>query len=290
MTAGCAGEIPALGAGRAHQLRARLRLAYWAVHDVWVLTRRTLARVVTTPEQLVNVTLQPLILVLLFSYVLGKAFIFPVRGGYRDYLIAGVIAVNMAGTAQGTAIGLAVDLSTGLVNRFRSLPMSRATVLIGRTLADLALTLTAGIVTVVAGLAVGWRAHATPSHVVLAGLVALLFAYACAWAGACVGMLARGAEAAQAVGMMVITPLALTSNAFISVNQITPWIRDIMVWNPVSAVAAACRQLLGDPNPAAAITAWPMQHPVLASALWSAAILVLLGPIAVMLYQRRAQR
>src|SRR5215471_8039706 len=119
----------------------RLALAYWPVHDVWVLTRRTLARVATTPEQLVNVTIQPLILVLLFSYVFNGAFRLPGHVDYRDYLVAGVFAVNMGGTAQGTAIGLAVDLATGLVDRFRSLPMSRATIIGGRTLADLILTL-----------------------------------------------------------------------------------------------------------------------------------------------------
>ncbi len=161
-----ANQRPALGFETAAVPSARttpawLTARYWALHDVWVLTRRTLARVITTPEQLVNVTVQPLILVLLFSYVFDGAIRLPDGGNYREYLIAGIFAVNMGGTAQGTAIGLAVDLSTGLIDRFRSLPMSRATVLIGRTLADLSLTLVAGLVTATAGLAVGWRVHAT---------------------------------------------------------------------------------------------------------------------------------
>ncbi|HUC58649.1 MAG TPA: ABC transporter permease [Streptosporangiaceae bacterium] len=262
----------------------------WAFADVSVLTWRTLARIATTPEQLLNVTVQPLIFVLLFSYVFDGAIILPGRGDYRDYLIAGVIAINMGGTAQGAAIGLAVDLTTGMVDRFRSLPMSRASVLAGRTLADLTLTIIAGAVTVLAGLAVGWRVHAGPLRIAEAAALALLFAYAAAWAGACVGLLARGAESAQAVGLTLIVPLSLTSNAFISTEHLTPWLRHIADWNPVSVLAAACRQLLGNPDPAAAIPAWPMQHPELASALWSALMLALLAPLAVALYIRRGRR
>ena len=195
----------------------------------------------------------------------------------------------MGGTAQGTAIGLAVDLSSGLIDRFRSLPMSRAAVLAGRTLADLAMTLVAAAITAASGLLVGWRIHRGPADVLLALGLALLFAYAAAWAGACVGMLARGAESAQAVGLTVIVPLSLTSNAFISTAHLTPWLRDIANWNPVSVLAAACRQLLGNPDPAAAISSWPMQHPELASALWSAALIAVLAPLAVWLYVRRAR-
>ena len=262
----------------------------WALSDVRVLTWRTLARIATTPEQLLNVTVQPLIFVLLFSYVFNGAIVLPGHGDYREYLIAGIFAINMGGTAQGAAIGLAVDLSTGLIDRFRSLPMSRAAVLAGRTLADLAMTLVAATVTAVSGLAVGWRIHTGPADVLAAAGLAALFAYASAWAGACVGLLARGAESAQAVGLTIIVPLSLTSNAFISTARLTPWLRDIANWNPISVLAAACRQLLGNPDPASAIPSWPMQHPGLASALWSAVLLGTLAPLAVWLYVRRTRR
>jgi ABC-type multidrug transport system permease subunit len=156
--------------------------------------------------------------------------------------------------------------------------------------ADLSLTLVAGLVTATAGLIVGWRVHTDAPRALAALCIALLFAYAAAWAGTCVGILARSAEAAQAIGLMAILPLSLTSSAFVSVNHMTPWLRDVAVWNPISVLAAACRQLLGDPNPAASIRTWPMQHPVIASAAWSAALIALLAPTAVWLYQRRAQR
>ncbi len=262
----------------------------WALSDVRVLTWRTLARIATTPEQLLNVTVLPLVFVLLFSYVFGGAIILPGHESYRDYLIAGIFAVNMGGTAQGAAIGLAVDLSTGLIDRFRSLPMSRATVMVGRTFADLITTLVGATVTVVAGLAVGWRIHAGLADILLALVLALLFAYSAAWAGACVGILARGPESAQAVGLTVIVPLSLTSNAFISTTSLPAGLRSVADWNPVSVLAAACRQLLGNPNPAAAIHAWPMQHPELASALWSLTLLAVMAPLAVWLYVHRTRR
>ncbi len=262
----------------------------WAVNDVWVLTRRTLIRMLSTPEQLLNVTLQPLMFVLVFSYVFNGAIMLPGHGSYREYLVAGIFAVNVGGTAQGTAIGLAVDLSTGLIDRFRSLPMARATVLAGRIMADLAMTGVATAVTVAAGLVVGWRIHGGLAGAAAAIGLALLFGYAAGWAGACIGLLARGAEAAQAVGLLLLLPLSLTSNAFVSTARMTPWLRHIADWNPVSVLAAACRQLLGNPNPAAALPVWPMRHAELASALWSLLLIAVLAPLAIRLYTRRGQR
>ena len=281
---GVAGPAPdPAGTGRLGGLR-------WALGDVRVLAWRALARIATTPEQLLNVTLLPLVFVLLFSYVFSGAVVFPGHRGYRDYLIAGIFAVSMGGTAQGAAIGMAVDLSTGLIDRFRSLPMSRAAVIVGRTIADLLTASLGAAVTVLAGLAVGWRVHASPASLVFALLLALMFGYSAAWAGACVGILSRGPESAQAVGLTVIVPLSLTSNAFISTASLPPALQVVANWNPVSVLAAACRRLLGNPDPAAAIHAWPMQHAELASALWSLALLAVMAPLTVRLYIHRTGR
>jgi ABC-2 type transport system permease protein len=281
---------PAMARPALRSLRRALRSARWALTDVRVLTWRTLARIGTTPEQLLNVTVQPLLFVLLFSYVFDGAIILPGHGNYREYLIAGIFAINMGGTAQGAAIGLAVDLTTGLIDRFRSLPMSRAAVLAGRTLADLTLSIVAVAVTAAGGLLAGWRVHTGPASVLLAAGLALLFGYAAAWAGCCVGLVARGAESAQAVGLTIIVPLSLTSNAFISTAHLTPWLRHVADWNPVSVLASACRQLLGNPDPAASLPAWPMRHPELASVLWSTGLLAVSAPLAVWLYVRRTRR
>jgi len=262
----------------------------WALSDVGVLTGRALARIVSTPEQVLNVTVQPVVLVLLFSYVFDGAIRLPGGGNYRDYLIAGVIAVNMGAAAQGAAISMAVDRTTGLVDRLRALPMSRAAFIAGRTLADLVTAVLAAAVAAGTGLAVGWRVHGSPAGIAAAAGLALLFGYCAAWAGACVGMLARGPEAAQAVGLTVIVPLSLTSNAFIATTAMPGWLQAVADWNPVSVLAAACRQRLGNPNPAAAIAAWPMRHPELASAAWSLALLAVLMPVTVWLYVRGNRR
>jgi ABC-2 type transport system permease protein len=261
----------------------------WALSDVGVLTWRALVRITTTPEQVLNVAVQPVVLVLLFSYVFDGAIKLPGGGNYRDYLIAGVIAVNMGAAAQGAAISMAVDQSTGLVD-LRALPMSRVAFIAGRSLADLVTTVLAAAVAAGTGLAVGWRVHGSPAGIVGAAGLALLFGYCAAWAGACVGMLARGPEAAQAVGLTVIVPLSLTSNAFIATTAMPGWLQAVADWNPVSVLAAACRQLLGNPDPAAAIAAWPMRHPQVASAAWSLALLAVLMPVTVWLYVRGNRR
>ncbi len=157
-------------------------------------------------------------------------------------------------------------------------------------LADLTLSIVAVAVTAAGGLLVGWRVHTGAASVLLAAGLALVFGYAAAWAGCCVGLIARGAESAQAVGLTIIVPLSLTSNAFISTAHLTPWLRDVADWNPVSVLASACRQLLGNPDPAASLPAWPMQHPELASVLWSAGLLAVAAPLAVWPYVRRARR
>ena len=110
---------------------------WWAIKDTWVLTRRNIERIAREPEQLSDVTIQPVIFVLLFTYVFGSAILLPGGGSYHQYLISGMFGMTMAGSAPGTAVGLTSDMTTGLIDRFRSLPMSRAAVLAGRTLADL---------------------------------------------------------------------------------------------------------------------------------------------------------
>jgi ABC-2 type transport system permease protein len=289
-------ELPFEPGSAAGRQTTRTRLAGaasslgWALSDVGVLTGRALTRIASTPEQVLNVTVQPVVLVLLFSYVFDGAIKLPGGGNYRDYLVAGVIAVNMGAATQGAAISMAVDQSTGLVDRLRALPMSRLAFIAGRTLADLVTSVLAATVAAGTGLAVGWRVHGSPAGIAGAAGLALLFGYGAAWAGACVGMLARGPEAAQGVGLTVIVPLSLTSNAFITTTAMPGWLQAVADWNPVSVLAAACRQLLGNPDPAAAISAWPMRHPEVASAAWSLALLAVLMPVSVWLYVRRNRR
>ena len=210
---------------------------WWSVKDSWVLAVRSIRRIAREPEQLADVTIQPVVFVLLFSYVFGSAIHLPGGGSYHQYLISGMFGMAMAGSAPGTAVGLTTDMSTGLIDRFRSLPMSRAAVLAGRTLADL-LTQAIGIVVLIGtGLAIGWRIHNGPADALLAVGLSLLFAFAMTWAGACAGMLLRSPEAAQQLGFIIFLPLTFISSAFVPIQGMPGWLQPIAIWNPMSALA-----------------------------------------------------
>jgi ABC-2 type transport system permease protein len=260
---------------------------WWAVKDTWVLACRSVRRIIREPEQLADVTIQPVIFVLLFTYVFGSAIHLPGGGDYHQYLISGMFGMAMAGSAPGTAVGLTSDMAAGLIDRFRSLPMSRAAVLTGRVFADL-LTQALGIVVLIGtGLAIGWRIHNGIADALVAFGLSLLFAFAMTWAGACAGMLLRSPEAAQQLGFIFFLPLTFLSNAFVPTQGMPAWLQTIADWNPMSAIAAACRSLFGGANPAATISAWPMQHPELAVLAWSVALIAVFAPTAVYLYRRK---
>jgi ABC-2 type transport system permease protein len=267
-----------------------LARAWWAVKDTWVLCKRSIARIRREPEQLMDVTIQPVIFVLLFTYIFGSAIRLPGGGSYHQYLISGMFGMAMAGSAPGTAVGLCADMTTGLIDRFRSLPINRAAVLAGRTTADL-ITQVLGIgVLVATGLCIGWRAENGMGNALVAIGLSALFAFAMTWVGACAGMVMRNAEAAQAAGFMFFLPLTFCSNAFVPTQGMPTVLRDFANWNPMSAIAAACRTLFGGPNPANAVDAWPMQHPELAVIYWSIGLIAIFAPLAVVLYRRKVLR
>jgi len=263
---------------------SRWRRLCWAVSDSLVLTWRSVARIAREPETLMDVTVQPLMFVLLFAYVFGGAIGLPGGGSYHEYLIGGMFGMGIAGSAPGTAVALVADMKEGIIDRFRSLPMSRAAVLLGRTTADLLTQVIGALVVAVAGLAIGWRIHTGPADALAAFGLALLFGYAFTWAGVCLGMVLRSVEAAQQLGFILFIPLTFISNAFVPTQGMPAWLQVVADWNPFSAVAAACRQLFGNPNPSALVQAWPMQHPELATLLWSGLALVVFVPLAVRMY------
>ena len=256
--------------------------------DVRVLTKRSLARIRREPETLSEVTIQPIMFVLMFAYVFGGAIQIPGGGSYNEYLIGGMLGMGLAQTAPGTAVAVVSDMATGLIDRFRSLPMSRAAVLTARTLADLLTQMIGALVVAGVGLAIGWRVHTSAGDVIEAFALALLFGYAFTWAGVCLGMVLRSPEAAQQTGFVIFLPLTFISSAFVPTQGMPGWLQPIAEWNPLSSLAAACRELFGNPNPAAAVQVWPAQHPELAVLCWSAAILVVFAPLAVHLYRSKA--
>ncbi len=269
------------------QRESRWRRLSWAVSDSLVLTWRSVARIAREPETLMDVTVQPLMFVLLFAYVFGGAIGLPGGGSYHEYLIGGMFGMGIAGSAPGTAVALVADMKEGIIDRFRSLPMSRAAVLLGRTTADLLTQVIGALVTAMAGLAVGWRIHTGPADALAAFGLALLFGYAFTWAGVCLGMVLRSVEAAQQLGFILFLPLMFISNAFVPTQGMPAWLRVVADWNPFSAVAAACRRLFGNPDPSALVQAWPMQHPELAVLLWSGVALVVFVPLAVRMYANK---
>jgi ABC transporter DrrB family efflux protein len=281
MTAATISHAPRRPVSRRRNLR-------WLVSDVAVLAKRSLARIVREPETLMDVTIQPILFVLLFAYVFGGAIPLPGGGNYHEYLIGGMLAMGLAATAPGTAVALVTDMSSGLIDRFRSLPTSRAAVLAGRTIADLVTQVIGTAVVAGVGLAIGWRIHSSVADAATAFGLALLFGYAFTWLGACLGMVLRSPEAAQQMGFVLFLPLTFVSNAFVPTQAMPGWLQPIAEWNPMSALAAASRHLFGNPNPAASVQAWPMQHPELAVLGWSAALLVVFAPLAVHLYRRKA--
>lgn len=255
--------------------------------DVWVLIKRAIARIRNEPETLMDVTAMPVIFILMFAYVFGGAIGLPGHGSYHEYLIGGMLGMGLAQTAPGVAVALVTDMSTGLMDRFRSLPMSRWAVLIARSIAELLTQLISTAIVVCVGLAIGWRVHTNAGDVVLALALALLFGYAFTWAGILLGMVLRSPEAAQQLGFVLFLPLTFISSAFVPTQGMPGWLQPVAEWNPMSALAATCRKLFGNPNPASLVHAWPMQHPELAVVAWSLGMLVVFAPLAVRQYRRK---
>jgi ABC-2 type transport system permease protein len=255
--------------------------------DVVVLTERNLLHIRREPLRLSDATVQPVLFTLLFVYIFGAAAAIPGGGSYKEYAIAGMLALNLTTSSMGTAVGLCADLTSGVIDRFRTLPMWRASMLVGRSIADLlTAALCAGFVAGT-GLVIGWR-PTTDILSILGGFgVFLLFAYALSWGCACLAFLSKDAESAQSTGLVILFPLAIVSNALVPTARMPAVLRFVANWNPVSAVASAARKLFGNPNPSAAVHVWPMEHPVLASLLWSVVLLAIFAPLAAALYRRR---
>ena len=259
--------------------------SWWT--DVRVMTRRNVIHIRREPMQLSDVTVQPVLFTLLFLYIFGSAMVVRGGGSYKDFAIAGLLIMNLTTSAVSTAIGLSTDLATGVIDRLRTLPMSPTAILVGRSFSDLLAAVVCSTFVALTGLAVGWRPDAGLASVAAGFGLALLLSYALTWAMACLGMLVASPESAQGIVFIVMFPLAFVSNVFAATQAMPAWLATIANWNPVSAVTSACRSLFGNPNPSSTINAWPMQHPVAASLVWSIAILVVSVVAAGHLYRRR---
>jgi ABC transporter DrrB family efflux protein len=237
--------------------------------------------------QLSDVTLQPLLFTFLFAYLFGGAIPIPGGGSYVDYLLAGILALNMITSTMGTAVGLSTDLNEGMIDRFRALPMWRSSVLVGRSVADLFTSCLCALIVALTGLVVGWRPGSNYISIVGGFLLVIFFAYAVSWMSACAGLNSKSPESAASFGFIVLFPMTFVSNALVPTQHMPGWLQAIATWNPVSAVVAGARVLWNNPNPSGSVHAWPMQHPVEAALIWSVAILAVAAPLAAHFFKRR---
>jgi ABC transporter DrrB family efflux protein len=261
-----------------------------AVSDGMTITRRNLIKVKRVPDLIVFATLSPIMFVLLFRYVFGSAI--PIPGiSYADFLLPGILAQTVIFGSTITGASIAEDLQKGLIDRFRSLPMSRSAVLVGRTVADLGLNAISIVVMVLTGLVVGWRIRSSVLEAAGGFLLLLLFAYAVSWVMATVGLMVRTPEVVNNASFIVIFPITFIANTFVPIDNFPPVLKTFAEWNPVSAVVQSARELFGNTAPILETSdAWSLQNPVVYTLIWVVILLGVFVPLSVRLYQRTASR
>jgi ABC transporter DrrB family efflux protein len=258
--------------------------AWW--RDTVVFTGRQIAHIRQIPEKLLDVTLQPLMFVLLFSYVFSGAM--TIGGSYREYLIGGILVQSLAFGLIGPATAMATDIGEGVVDRFRTLPTPRGAYLSGQFAAELLGMAVSIAVVLGTGLIVGWRPHELgPSLLALVLIVA--FASAMVWIGIFLGLIVRTPDAVMGVGFVIVFPLTFLSNAFVPLDSLPAALQTFAEWNPVSVLVAAIRELFGNPTPPVSDPSWPLQHPVAIAFVECAVLLAVAVPLALRAYRVRTR-
>lgn len=254
------------------------------ISDTLVITWRNLKRIPRIPELAIFAVLQSIMFVLLFAFVFGGAIPLPGGGNYREFLMPGIFAQTIVFASATTAIGMADDMTKGLIDRFRSLPMSGAAVLAGRTVADTIYQAGILVVLMLAGLVVGWRVHTDVAQFLLAVLLLLAFAHVMAWLGIWIGLSVPNSEAAQQLTFVTIFPLTFISNVFVPPASLPGILQPIAEWNPVSTLTASTRELFGNPNPYVG-EGFPSHYPILVTIAWMVILLAIFAPLAIGKYR-----
>ncbi len=262
--------------------------------DSMVIAKRNLIKIMRVPELLVFTTLSPIMFILLFAYVFGGAIDQQGDGSvYREFLIAGIFAQTVVFGATITGSGLAEDVKSGIIDRFRTLPMSPTAVLAGRTFSDVVNNVLVLIVMSLTGLVVGWRIRNGFVDALIAFALLLIFAFAISWIMAWVGLLVPSPEVVQQASFIVIFPLTFIANTFAPIDNFPTPLKLFAEWNPVSTVTEASRQLFGNPNPSPFVDPdppWSLANPILYTLIWSAVILAIFVPLATAQYRRASSR
>lgn len=260
------------------------------VRDSRIVARRNLIKIKRVPDLLVFTLLSPIMFVLLFAYVFGGSIAIP-GVEYREFLMAGIFTQTVVFGATITGAGMAEDIQKGIIDRFRSLPMSRSAVLAGRTISDVVNNVLVLIVMSATGLIVGWRIRSSLLEALAGFLLLLLFAYAVSWMMAWVGLLVPSPEVVNNASFMVIFPITFIANAFVPSDNLPGPLKAFAEWNPVSSVVQATREAFGNTDPdVPPPDAWPLENPWLYSLIWIVIILAIFVPLSARQYQRTTER
>jgi ABC transporter DrrB family efflux protein len=259
-----------------------------AFRDGLVISWRNLKRIPRIPELAIFAVLQSIMFVVLFAVVFGGAI--PLPGYppdpkyYREYLMPGIFAQTIVFAAGTTAIGMADDVTKGIIDRFRSLPMSRSGVLSGRSFADVVYNGGIVVVLMLSGLVVGWTVNTGFGALVGGFLLLLLFAFAMSWLGIFLGLSVPSVEVAQQAIFTVLFPITFISNVFVPIQTLPTWLQPFAEWNPTSTLTGALRNMWGNPNPYAT-DSFPSQNPLLVTLVWVVVFVVVFAPLSVRRYR-----
>ena len=255
------------------------------INEVRFLAGRSLRHIPRIPEKAFGAVLLPLVFVLLFAYVFGSAIQVPGGGNYHAYLVSGIFAQTMIGTLPGIAVGVASDIRSGLMDRLRTLPIARGSVIAGRTLAELVELCGGVLVVALCGLIVGWAPNGSVLETAAAFGLLLLAAFAVTWAGTYLGLLVRDPDGADGIAMAFIFPLMFLSGIFVPVAGLPSPLLEFAEINPLTSLATAMRELFHVPT-GPLPDVWTLQHPVLATLGWVVLLMGTFGPLAIRRYQR----
>jgi len=251
------------------------------LRDTRLLTWRSLRAIPRVPERLLDVTIQPIIFILLFLYVFGSAIHVPIP--YKEYLFPGIIGQGVAFGVIGAGTATASDMSEGVIDRFRSLPINRLAIITGEVMGQVCEQVLGMVVYIAFGFALGWRPDLTFLHgIELVALFALgIFAFT--WAGVLFGLLIRSPEAVQGMGFIVMLPLSFLAGTFVPIAGMDAVPRAIAEWDPVSALVATARSLT---TPLHSSGSLQLDHPELAMVGWCLLLLLICVPIALRRFNR----
>ena len=253
---------------------------FWVLTDLITIVERNITRYRRVPQLLIFSTIQPVMFLLLFTYVFGGA-IRTGGGSYINYLLPGILAQSAVFGAIQTGVGLTEDLAKGLIDRFRSLPMARSAVLLGRTVADMMRNIFVILLMFGVGYLIGFRLEGSISDAVAAFALLLLFGFAFSWISASIGMLVKSTETAQVAGFIWVFPLVFASAVFVPVESMPGWLQTFAKWNPVTITVNAVRALLLASSDAATTSRYAWE-----ALGWIALILIIFMPLAIWLYRR----